>query len=250
MIFNVRPEGFSATLAALSNTGKQIPFATASALTLTAHDVNRAIGAALRRAIAGGPTPYTLRAFGVTGATKQTLTATVALKPNSPGTPYQQSLAHLFHGGVRRFKRLEAYVSARGILPSGLQLAPGAGLKLDSRGNAKQTDIREMLGILTASRRNFKSYHRSGRGKKVGQIQIGFFVVLAGSPASAHLHPGIYRRVEPASGQSTISPWFLFVRPGRYQRTFDLQQIAATVIPKAWPRNFGTAYAAAVSSAK
>ncbi len=249
-MITVKVTNLDTVIANLADAGRQIPFATARAITVTAHDVNKAITAELQARIQGGATPYTLRAFKVAPATKNNLAAVIALKTpgQSAGTPYEQSIAHLFHGGVRRFKRLEGLLIARGILPDGLQIVPGPALQLDSRGNARQTDLREMLGILTAYRRNLKIFRRSGRGKTLKEI--GFFIVRAGSIAARHLHPGIYRRLESGPGPSHIEPWFLFVRPGNYDQKFDLDQIAASVVQDAWPKNFAESFAKAIASAK
>lgn len=250
-MITVKVEGLDATLAQLGQHSKQIPFATARALTVTAHDVNRGIQSALRTDIVGGPTPYTLRAFKVVGATKQNLQAEIRLKApgEAPGTPYEQSIATLFHGGSRPYKRLEFRLKAQGLMPSGVQLAPGPALPRDAHGNAKQAALQEMLGILSAFRRNLLVYQRTRARKKPQQQAIGYFVVRAGSIAARHLHPGIYRRIERGSS-SIIQPYFYFVAPLRYRKIIDLEGIAARLIPASWPKNFAASFAAAMASAK
>jgi hypothetical protein len=59
---------------------KQLPFATATALTALARRVQEKETSALPTALHKKPTPFTMRAFGVIGATKATLTAVVFAK--------------------------------------------------------------------------------------------------------------------------------------------------------------------------
>lgn len=67
-------KGLSKDLTALERS--QLPYATALALTATAKAIQAAETAALSE-VFDRPTPFTQRAFGVKGATKATLTATV-----------------------------------------------------------------------------------------------------------------------------------------------------------------------------
>lgn len=249
MQLTVKIEGLAAVTASLGAKARQIPFATARALTVTAHAVNAEVKRTLAADVQGGATPYTLRAFKVEMATVTNLAATVSLRSDAPegGTPYDRSLAHLFHGGVRRFKRLEGLLRSRGLLPAGLQIAPGARLPLDRRGNPKLAELKEMLGILFSGLRNIRSYRRAGRSKETKAL--GFFVVLPGSVASRHLHLGIWRRIESSKG-SVIEPWFMFVPPSPYQQRFDLGKIAEAVIARTWPAAFNDSLTKALASAR
>jgi len=237
MQLTVKIEGAAALTASLGAKARQIPFATARALTVTAHAVNTEVKRELAANVQGGATPYTLRAFKVDAANVVSLAATVSLRTDAPegGTPYDRSLAHLFHGGVRRFKRLEGLLRSRGLLPGGLQVAPGGKLPLDRRGNPKLAELKEMIGILFSGLRNIHAYRRAGRSKETKAI--GFFVVLPGTMAAKHLHLGIWRRIESSKG-SVIEPWFMFVPPPPYQQRFDLGKTAESVIARTWSTAF------------
>ena len=245
----VKIDGIDATLAALSSGAKQIPFAAARALTVTAHTVHAEIKKELGAGIQGGPTPYTLRAFKVHAATVATLTASVELRTDAPqgGTPYEQAIAHLFHGGVRRFKRLEGLLRDRGLIPAGLQIAPGKKLPLDRRGNPKLTELKEMVGILSSGIRNLQTYRRAGKSKETKAL--GFFVVMPNATASRWLHPGIWRRIRSGNG-SVIEPWFMYVSPPPYQQQFDLDKTAQTVVGKVWERTLTESLVRAMATAK
>lgn len=248
-MITVEIQGMQALQASLGKQASQIPFAAARALTVTAHAVHAEIKRQLAAGVQGGATPYTLRSFSVKAATKTTLTAEVGLRTDAPsgGTPYEQAIAHLFHGGTRRFKRLEAWLKGRGLMPDNMQLAPGARAPLDRRGNPRQPAIKEMLGILSAYRRNLQTFRKDGKSKT--QKAIGFFVVLPGSIAARHLALGIYRRITSGSA-SVIEPWFHFSAPGTYQRQYDLDSIASRVVSSVWPANFETSLTKALATAR
>jgi len=249
MQLTVKVEGISAMSAALANQSKQTNFATARALTVTAYAVNAEVKRHLSTDVQGGATTYTLRSFKVQAATVSSMAASVSLRIDAPegGTPYERSLAHLFHGGVRRYKRLEGLLRGRGLIPAGMQIAPGAKLPMDRRGNPRLAALREMIGILSSGIRNLHSYGR-GRKSKQGKA-IGFFVVMPGSVAARHLHIGIWRRIESGSS-SVIEPWFMFVKPAGYRQMFDLSKIADEVISKTWSTTFNESLAKALASAR
>jgi hypothetical protein len=250
-MITVKVEGMQALQASLSKQANQIPFAAARALTVTAHAVHAEIKRQLTAGVQGGATPYTLRAFSVKAATKATLTAEVGLRTGGPpgGTPYDQAIAHLFHGGTRRFKRLEAWLKARGLMPASMQIAPGSGIQLDQRGNMYAYQRKEMTKALTSRQKNFQIFRQSGAGKETKSI--GFFVVLPGSVAAKHLPLGIYRRIYTKSSKSSaIEHWFSFSSPGTYQRQYDLDSIGSRVVSSVWPANFETSLAKALATAR
>ena len=227
---------------------QQLPFAVAQALTSTAHGVRRAIQGEMQATIAGGPTAYTLRSFEVLKASKRDLRAEVRLRPDPGGaTPYERSIEHLFHGGTRRYKRLEGLLERRGLLPHGAQLAPGRALPLDARGNPRTAALRELVGIVGSRLRNLRSFRRAN--KKGQQRAVGFFVVLPGEPASRHLAPGIWQRVEHGP-QSAVRQWFHFISPPGYRRLFDLRAIADPIVSDQFGRALDASVARALATAR
>ncbi|QKL71445.1 hypothetical protein HI806_09205 [Ralstonia solanacearum] len=75
---------------------QQLPFAIAKGLTQTAKATQDKLTSALPRQL-DKPTPFTMRAFGVTAATKQRQLATVFIKPDQ-----WKYLKYQVEGGVRR----------------------------------------------------------------------------------------------------------------------------------------------------
>lgn len=104
---------------------RQIPFATAKALTKTAQEVQRAVVDQLP-AVFDRPTPFTLRGVGVTYATKATLTSRVFLKDIQ-----REYLRLQVTGGTRSPKKVAL------VLP--------AGVDLNAYGNIPRGKIKALL---------------------------------------------------------------------------------------------------------
>jgi len=246
-MIKVEIKGVEALKATLSGQQKQVRFAAARALTKTAQQINKDLQSEMKTAIAGGPTPYTLRAFKTTAATRETLTASVALRTDAPsgGTPYAKALAHLFEGSRRDWKKIEGWLRGKRLIPEGMMMAPGPKAPLDARGNFRRNSINEMLGILNSQIRNLRSFRRTGAGKR--QKGIGFFVALPGDRSG--LAAGIWRRVE-TGNSSVVEPWIMYIRPTSYRRKFDLDRIGRLTVAKSWQSNFETSLADALRTAR
>ena len=230
----VKIDGIDATLAALSSGAKQISFAAARALTVTAHSVHSEIKKELGAGIQEGPPLHSARIQGTCGhrchAHGQ---RRAAHRRPARRNPYEQAIAHLFHGGVRRFKRLEGLLRDRGLIPAGLQIAPGK----SSRSTAEETQSSP-----NSRRWSESSAPESGISRPTGAQEnrkkpkpLGF-VVMPNATASRWLHPGIWRRIRSGNG-SVIEPWFMYVSPPPYQQQFDLDKTAQTVVGKVWGKN-------------
>lgn len=242
MKLHVKIDGIQAAAAALNGQAKQVRFAAARALTQTAHKVNADLKDELRSGIQGGPTAFTLRAFKVTGATRDTLESSVALRQDAPegGTSYAKVVQHLFTGGRRDFKKLEGWLRGKNIIPAGMMAVPGPKAPLDSRGNFRKAALAEMLGILGSPTRNLQEWRKSGRG---GQFKaIGFFIARPGDRSGRT--PGIWRRITTGKS-SAVEPWVMFIAPMSYRKRFDLESVAK----KAVARNFETNFRASLESA-
>lgn len=236
----------------VGSAGKQAAFAASKALNTTAFAVNGKIKEELQRRVQGGAAPYTLRAFKVDKATKQTLVATVALRADGPsggaggGTPYDQALAHLFTGGARRWKRVEGYLRSIGVLPAGLMAVPGKFCPLDARGNIPRSAFRAITADLAQvgpSRRTRAIARQATRSTAA----TAHFVATASNPSK--LHQGIYRRVRVHEGWK-LQPIILFVRPGTWSRMVDLEQLANEVATKTFGPEFEKEFTNAMATAR
>lgn len=247
MKLKVDINGLDTVRAALAGQQKQIAFAAARALTQTAHAVNADIKEEMKTAIAGGPTPFTLRAFRVTAARRDNLEATIGLRTDAPGggTPYNKALQHLFTGGRRDWKKLEGWLRGKGLLPAGTMIVPGPKAPLDARGNFRRAALTEMLGIIGSQIRNLQSVRKSGSGK--APKSIGFFIALPGDKSG--LTPGIWRRIK-TGATSTVEPWIMYIAPTGYRQKFDLERIAKKTVARTWQANFQKSLADALRTAR
>jgi hypothetical protein len=104
---------------------KQVPYATARALTATAKDVQRALTEAIPQ-VFDRPTPFTQRAIGMTWATKNTLRSKVFIKDVQAG-----------------YLRLQ--VSGGTEFPKKRALVVPAGVALNAYGNMTRNKLRSLL---------------------------------------------------------------------------------------------------------
>lgn len=224
-MLTIQITGIDQVRAQLAAAGKQATFAASKALNNAAFAINKQIKTDMQGAFQGGATPYTLRAFQVTKATKANLQASVMLRTDAQGgTPHSQTLAHLFTGGSRQWKKFEGLIRAAGAMPAGSIAVPGAGIKLDARGNMSRAQLRELLGAL---RTGMQVVRRTGGGKT--QKAVGYFVL---PQRHGKLLPGIYKRtttggwVSGGKSSSGLTPMLVFVPMGTWRKYINLDAIA------------------------
>lgn len=247
MQININVSGLNEVKAALGAAGRQANFAASRALNTTAFAINAKLKTEMASTFKGGATAFSLRAFTVKKADKSTLTASVDLRKDAPagGTSYTKALRHLFTGGSRDYKKVEGWLRSRKLIPSGLSIAPGAGMPLDAYGNMRRAALTEMLGVIGTQRTNLRVYRRTGAGK--AQKAVGYFVVLPGD--KSRKHPGIYKRIE-TGATSTLSPMVLYVDPVSYRRFIDLEKVGKEVVGTTFQPTFDAELAKALAGAK
>lgn len=247
MQINLQITGLDAVRAKLGGLAKQANYAASRALNTTAFAINAQLKTDMASTFKGGATAYSLRAFKVDKANKASLTAAVTLRTDAPegGTSYSKALAHLFTGGQRKYKKLEGWLRARKLLPSGLTVAPGAGMPLDGFGNMRRTALTEMLGVIGSHITNLRVNRKTGAGK--AQKSVGYFVVLPGDKTKKH--PGIYKRIQ-TGASSTITAMVLYVDPVNYRKFIDIEKLGRSVVAKTFQPAFDAELAAAINSAR
>jgi hypothetical protein len=228
-------------VAALSQAAaRQIPFATALALTRTAQAGQKLLKAEIATAF-DKPTPWIKRSPTIERATKKNLTAALFIRDTGERANQATYLKEWFSGGARRQKPYERALAGIGILPPGYVTVAGNSMPTDAYGNIQRKVLTEVFGALKTRVRQFK-----GRGRR--QTLVGYFVVKPNDPDRrvAHLAPGIWRR-EQSSGKSSRPPVpvLLFVSKATYRQTIDLPGIAR----KAIDANFNTQFDAALDRA-
>lgn len=135
----------------LDHISKQIPFATAVALTRTAQKVS----VALREDMASSfdrPTRWTLNSLRVESAKKDKLRALVAVKDKAArGTPALRWIAPAVDGGKRLNKPSERAMQAMGALPGGYQVVIGKSTKTNKHGNLTARRVKDAIEGARAS---------------------------------------------------------------------------------------------------
>ena len=216
MQINVRAD-FSRVRAFVDGSIRQVPFATARALT----NVARKVASAEQRAIGqvfDNPLAFTRRGVGITSATKTRLRAEVFLKRKQAAY-----LAAQIKGGPRRRRPFEAQFGQQ--TGQNVQASvPGAGAPLDSAGNLRRSTITRL-------------------GRQVAGKRGDVFEVKPGG----QLTPGIYQRTAP----NRITPLLIFSQqPARYSRRFDFFGVARQSVRQEWSREFARSFTSATRTAR
>ena len=235
-MITIRIEGEQGVARKLKQLYKQLPFAAAKALTLTAKAAQDEILRAMPRFI-DRPTPYTLNSTYVKPATKDRLEAEVGFRDSSPkGTPAFKYLTPEVYGGRRRVKRFELALRAIGVLPPGMFAMQGEGARIDAHGNMSPRQIEQILSALRASRDPYQN--------RPGGRRTLYFAVRPGG----RLWPGIYMRAG-ATG-SAVLPVLIFAREPSYRSRFPFYSIVLERVEHEFEAQLAKAIDGAIATAR
>jgi hypothetical protein len=235
--------------------GKQVPFATALALTRTAQaikvDEEKEVVDVFDR-----PTPYTRKSFFVIPATKVTLRAEVEIKNDATeAVPPSAFLRPQIFGGNRSLKRFELALRNAGVLPNGYLTVPGSAARLDAFGNMSKGQIVQILSYFKTNGLagfNFNATdaslkRRSNReAKRVGARGVQYFV---GAPGDGKLPLGIWQRFSFSRG-TAIKPVLLFIKFATFQKRFDFYYVGELGVEKYFHVEYAKAWEIATRSAR
>jgi len=237
-MIRVQTSGLADNLAELTDIERnQIPFATVLALTETAKLIKERLVGEMRT-VFDRPTPYTLDSLRLIPATKQKMEARVWIKDEADGAaPATRWLTPEVYGGDRSHKRSEALLRARGILPEGKFVVPGAGMKLDSYGNIGRGQLQKILSGLGAQ----GDRHQNSTDSKRSRANLQrYFIMKRGSEPI-----GIAERTGTKRGQVQILIAFIS-KPG-YAKALDFfgigEREAETQLPIQFEKAFERALA-------
>lgn len=200
---------------------KQLPFATALALTRVAQRTREDLQAEMRSSF-DRPTPFTLNSVAVQPATRAKPESSVFFKEWAPkGVPAGRYLRPQIDGGPRGDKGFERKLRRAGLLPSGLYLVPARGAELDGSGNVSKGMIVKMLSALSVLSNAGSAGNRKGvsRGRRRAQ---NYFVVRPGNRSG--MRPGIYKQV----GGAPPTMVFAMVAQPTYKKRFRFFEVART----------------------
>lgn len=185
----------------------QIPFAMAQTINGLAFRIRDGWKGAIRAEFKN-PRTFTVNAPLVTKATKSNLTGVVFMRDQAAGgiAPAKYLLAQVF-GGEARLKRSEKALTALGLLPDGMRVAPGRGARLDASGDISG---RQFKGII------------SGLKDK----SSGYFAIT--DRAKSHLKPGVFQR-KGTRRKRNIRSILNFIPAPKYNKRLQLFEIARKV---------------------
>lgn len=169
-----------------------IPYAAAAALTKAAQRAEKSVVSEMRSSFRN-PVAYTLGATRIEPATKDSLTARVAVKDQAGGrgTRPESYLLPEVEGGGRNEKGFERALRLAGLLTTGERAMPGAGVQRDAAGNVSGATVRSVL----------RQAIRTGSGKR--GAKSGVFVGAVGRKQTR----GIWERRD-----GGVKPLFIFTR--------------------------------------
>lgn len=214
---------------------RQLPFATALALTLTAQTVVKVEQRTMLRVL-DRPTPYTLNSIALRPATKMRLMAEVFFREFAgKGIAGGKYLKPLVNAGVRRGKRSELALRAIGVMRSDEFWVPGRSVSLDAYGNLPS-------GLMNRILSQIRGQVGVGKVRRLRGNQTRFFVPAEGSA----LPRGVWERF----GTRAIRPVLIFVRQPSYTRIFPFYEIARQTARIYLPRELRGAMQQALRTAR
>lgn len=251
---------------------RQVPFATAKALTLTAKeaqkDTYREFESKFDR-----PTPLTMRSLFIKPATKRDLTAEVFVKDRPIGGKNSKSTAeilrHQFGGGTRLVKRLEQMLRRQGFIDEDEFVVPGAAAKIDRYGNMSRGQLTQMLSQIGAGGSGYDNRSTGSARSRRNVARAGkmFWSLGPGTP-SAGVMRGLRKKfdidkaVDPKSTQHlpkgawmraglTVKPILIVVGASpSYRKRIDMAGIGRNAVRRDFNRLFAEAYAEALRTAQ
>lgn len=226
---------------------RQLPFATALALTMTAKDVQKNTVKRLQRVL-DRPTRFTLNAFRVLPATKRNLVAKVGFREfTQTSAGFRSYLEPLEYGGKRPPKRFEKRLRAIGVMRSDEYAVPAKGFRLNRYGNIPASRFVQILSQLQAfNDAGYDANETETSRKRAGKGRARYFAVRSGSNRKTNLPPGIYER----RAKGKVKGVMMFVRQPTYRAVLGFHDGARKTVRARLPINFRTAMDRALRTAK
>lgn len=214
---------------------KQAQFATAVALTKTAHAVRVDLEAATAKFI-DRPAPRTRKSFGVNRATKANLVSEVFIKDHLAKGTSPATYLTIAKGGKRGAKRSEKALRANGLITHNQFLVP-ASIRLNKFGNVTQGTMNKILSGVKGQRDAQQNSRTSN-----------YFIVNPRRQENSRrdISPGIYQR----KNKRIVKLFHLVNGAPSYRKEFNFHSLARKYAAKHIGKEFKKALAYAASTAK
>lgn len=241
-MIKVTLEGVQRVREELGRAEKQIPFATALALTRTAQiaksEVEKAMGSVFDR-----PTRWTLNSLRLIPARKDRLVARVEMKNEADkSAPATKWLNPEIAGGPRPEKASERNLRAKGVLPAGKFIVPGKGAKLDRFGNMTKGAITKALsGVGGFAEQGYSANATGSKRSRAKGNAKRYFVMKRGSTPI-----GIAER----TSRNRMHMLLAFTRRPTYSKRLDFYGIGDRVVQRHLRDEFEKAYLKALRTAR
>jgi len=211
----------------VTNIQKQMAFASSVALNDTAFQARQSLNKSTVQFF-NVPVKFTQSAFLVQKSNKTNLVAIVYAQDEA-GKDRARYLRFGTAGGTRPQKGFERFFSGAipsdGTIPPGSYFMPTSAVKLNRSGNVSMATLKRIT----------KGINGNARG--------GFFM---GTPRGGNRPPGIYRR-----SAQRLTPYFIATQDKPdYGERFPINTIAQKVVERSYSKNFETAFARAIATAR
>jgi hypothetical protein len=214
---------------------KQLPFATALALTRTTQTIQKLQVREMER-VFDAPKRFTLRGTRVAPAKKTKLESSVEFKDWIPkGTAPDTYLAAQIEGGPRNRKRSERWLQSRRLISSRESLIPSRHARLNKFGNITQGRTTKMLSNLNAQ---YDRRQNTTDNKK----RLYFIATINGRRA-------VWERY--GRGGKSIKPFMIISdKQPRYRSIYDFHGLSKRHAQRLFPRKFDEALKHALATAR
>lgn len=207
---------------------KQLPFATALAMTMTAKEAKLDAVSVMRK-VFDRPTPYTLNALQAVPANKRALVASIEFREfGSP--PAKRYLNPEVHGGPRSQKSSERKLQR--LMAGSSHYVPARDMPLNKFGNLSGAVIQKIISQVGAHGDQSATKSSRSKGKR---------------KASAYFVPRKGGMILERKGDS-IKPVLIFTRPPSYTKRFPFQETVQATVARRFDDHFAAAFERAMAN--
>lgn len=202
----VNVEGLDRLQRQLGSMSRQMPFILSTAINDVAFKVRDEEQKVMRLKF-DRVKSWTLRQMRIKKSRKTNLEAVIGSPQGIQGQvgPLDKILSPHIVGGARVTKKVEGWLRARGLLPAGYFAVPSRSTPIDNFGNIRKAFWKAIA-----------TWHGD---KKL-------FVAMPGVRKTAHLHPGLYRRLGSRAGLPQVQTLLIYQTEARYTPRIDWARIA------------------------